>query len=53
VFTRRGPQMATSQFATFCVALAAMILLAGTLYRVELLGKRLDAHLRELRELLA
>jgi heme exporter protein C len=52
VFTSRGPQMATSQFATFCVALAAMILLAGTLYRVELLGKRLDAHLRELRELL-
>ncbi|HZQ66346.1 MAG TPA: cytochrome c biogenesis protein [Gaiellaceae bacterium] len=53
VFTSRGPQMATSQFATFCVAFAAMILLAGTLYRVELVGKRLDAHLRELRELLA
>jgi heme exporter protein C len=53
VFTSRGPQMATSQFATFCVALAAMILLAGALYRVELLGKRLDAQLRELRELLA
>jgi heme exporter protein C len=52
VFTREGPQMATSQFATFCVALAAMILLAGTLYRVELLGKRLDARLRELREAL-
>ena len=53
VFTREGPQMASSQFATFCVALASMILLAGTLYRVELLGKRLDARLRELRELLA
>jgi heme exporter protein C len=53
IFTSRGPQMATSQFATFCVALAAMILLAGALYRVELLGKRLDAQLRELRELLA
>jgi heme exporter protein C len=53
VFTRNGPQMATSQFATFCVALAAMVLLAGALYRVELLGKRLDARLRELRELLA
>jgi heme exporter protein C len=52
VFTRHGPQMATSQFATFCVALAAMILLAGALYRVELLGKRLDARLRELREVL-
>jgi heme exporter protein C len=53
VFTSRGPQMAGSQFATFCVALAAMILLAAALYRVELLGKRLDAQLRELRELLA
>jgi heme exporter protein C len=53
VFTRHGPQMATSQFATFCVALAAMLLLAGALYRVELLGKSLDARLRELRELLA
>ena len=53
VFTRHGPQMATSQFATFCVALTAMLLLAGALYRVELLGKRLDARLRELRELLA
>ena len=53
VFTRHGPQMATPQFATFCVALAAMVVLAGTLYRVELLGKRLDARLRELRELLA
>lgn len=52
VFTRHGPQMATSQFATFCVALAAMVLLAAALYRVELLGKRLDARLRELRELL-
>jgi heme exporter protein C len=53
VFTSRGPQMSTAQFATFCVALAAMVVLAGTLYRVELLGKRLDARLRELRELLA
>jgi heme exporter protein C len=53
VFTRHGPQMATSQFATFCVALAAMVALAGALYRVELLGKHLDARLRELRELLA
>ncbi|HKP19524.1 MAG TPA: cytochrome c biogenesis protein [Gaiellaceae bacterium] len=52
VFTSRGPQMATSQFATFCVALAAMVLLAGALYRVELLGKRLDIRLRELREAL-
>jgi len=53
VFTSRGPQMSTSQFAVFCVSLAAMIALAGALYRVELLGKHLDAKLRELRELLA
>ena len=53
VFTHKGPQMATSQFATFCVALAGMVALAYALYRVELSGKRLDARLRELRELLA
>jgi heme exporter protein C len=52
VFTSRGPQMATSQFATFCVAMAAVLVLAYTLYRLELLGKRLDARLRELREAL-
>ncbi len=53
VFNRDGPQMAGSQFATFCVSLAAMIALAATLYRIELAGKRLDARLRELKELLA
>ena len=53
VFTSRGPQMAGSQFATFLVSLAAMLALAGALYRVELAGKRLDARLKELRELLA
>jgi len=53
VFTREGPQMAGSQFFTFCVALAAMLALFATLYNVELAGKRLDARLRELRELLA
>ncbi|HEX6489814.1 MAG TPA: cytochrome c biogenesis protein [Gaiellaceae bacterium] len=53
VFTLQGPQMAGSMFLTFCVSLAAMLSLAATLYRVELAGKRLDARLRELRELLA
>src|SRR3989454_9305389 len=53
VFTSRGPQMAGSMFLTFCVAWAAMLALASTLYRVELAGKRIDARLRELRELLA
>jgi heme exporter protein C len=52
VFTRDGPQMAGSQFLTFCVAWAALLLLAYTLYRLELLGKRVDARLKELRELL-
>jgi heme exporter protein C len=52
VFTRDGPQMAGSQFLTFCVAWAAMLMLAYTLYRLELLGKRVDARLEELRELL-
>jgi len=52
VFDRHGPNMAGSQFFTFCVALAAMLALFATLYSVELAGKRLDARLRELRELL-
>ena len=52
-FDRHGPEMATSQFATFLVAWAALLTLAATLYHVELAGKRLDARLRELRELLA
>ena len=38
---------------TFCVSLAAMLTLFATLYNLELAGKRLSAHLRELRELLA
>jgi heme exporter protein C len=52
-FTRHGPQMAGSQFATFLVCLAALLTLAGALYRVELAGKRLDLRLRELREALS
>jgi heme exporter protein C len=51
-FNRHGPQMAGSQFATFCVCLLAMLALFGALYQFELAGKRLDARLRELRELL-
>jgi heme exporter protein C len=52
VFTLQGPQMTHSQFLTFCVSLAAMLSLFVTLYNVELAGKRIDSHLRELRELL-
>jgi len=51
-FTSDGPQMAGSQSFTFCVCLAAMLSLFAALYHLELAGKRLDAHLRELRELL-
>jgi heme exporter protein C len=52
-FDRGGPNMAGSQFLTFCVACAAMLALAAALYHLELAGKRLDARLRELRELLS
>jgi heme exporter protein C len=52
VFTRHGPQMSGSMFFTFCVSWAGLLALAGTMYRVELAGKRLDSRLRELRELL-
>jgi hypothetical protein len=44
--------MTGTMFAAFCVSWAAMTLLAFVLYRVELLGKRLDVDLRELREAL-
>jgi heme exporter protein C len=50
VFTRDGPQMTGTMFLAFCVSWAAVTLLAYVLYRVELVGKRLDADLRELRE---
>ena len=53
VFTLKGPQMTHAQFATFCVAMVAMVALFATLYAVELAGKRADADLRELRRLLA
>jgi heme exporter protein C len=53
VFTRDGPQMSGTMFLTFCLAWLAMTVLAYALYRLELLGKRLDSNLRELRELLA
>jgi heme exporter protein C len=51
-FDRGGPNMAASQFVTFCVAAAAMLALAAMLYDLELTGKRLDQRLRELREAL-
>jgi heme exporter protein C len=53
VFTREGPQMTGTMFTAFCVSWAAITLLAYLMYRVELLGKRTDANLRELREALS
>ena len=53
VFTTNGPQMSARMFIAFCVAWAAMLALAATLYHVELAGKRLDLRLKELREVLA
>jgi heme exporter protein C len=53
VFTSNGPQMSGSMFFTFCVSWAAMLAVAAALYRIELTGKRIDARLRELKELLA
>ncbi|MEX1357314.1 MAG: cytochrome c biogenesis protein CcsA [Gaiellaceae bacterium] len=50
---RGGPDMAGSMLATFSVCLAGMLALAGALYANELAGKRLDARLRELREVLS
>lgn len=53
VFTRGGAQMGGSMFLTFCVCWVAMLFLFATLYRLELLGKRLDQRIKELRELLS
>ena len=47
-----GENVPGSMLLTFCVCLAGMLTLAAALYRGELLGKRLDARLRELREAL-
>ena len=48
-----GENVPGSMLLTFCVCLAGMLALAAALYRSELLGKRVDARLRELREALA
>jgi heme exporter protein C len=50
VFTSNvGKNLPGSMLATYCVAQVALLVLAYTLYRVELSGKRLDLRLRELR----
>jgi heme exporter protein C len=53
VLKSTGPSFGGWMLAAFCASLAAMLMLASALYRIELAGKRLDERLRELRELLA
>ena len=53
VFTREGPQMTDEMFAAFCVSWLAITLVGYLMYRAELAGKRTDANVRELREVLA
>ncbi len=53
VFTLHGPNFGGWILVTYCIAQAALLVLAYTLYRVELAGKRLDLRLRELKEVLA
>jgi heme exporter protein C len=53
VFTLHGPNFGGWILVTYLIAQVAMLVLAYTLYRVELAGKRLDLRLRDLREALA
>jgi heme exporter protein C len=53
VFTLHGPNFGGWILVTYCVSQAAMLVLAYTLYRVELAGKRLDGRIKELKEVLA
>ena len=53
VFTLHGPNFGGWILVTYCIAQAAMLVLAYTLYRLELGGKLLDVRLRDLREALA
>jgi heme exporter protein C len=53
VFTLHGPNFGGWILVTYCIAQAAMLVLAYTLYRLELGGKLLDTRLRDLKEVLA
>jgi heme exporter protein C len=53
IFTHEGADLPWQMLVAFLVSLGGMLALASTLYQVELAGKRADASLRELRELLA
>jgi heme exporter protein C len=49
VFTLHGPNFGGWILVTYCVAQAALLVFAHTLYRIELSGKRLDLRVRELK----
>jgi heme exporter protein C len=49
VFTTHGPQMARSMLLAFSVMFAGLLGLAGSLYRTELTGRRIERTLRSLR----
>jgi Na+/H+ antiporter NhaB len=53
VFTLHGPNFGGWILVTYCIAQVAMLVLAYTLYRLELGSKRLDVRLRRLREVTA
>ena len=53
VFKLNGPQFGGWILVTYCIAQVAMLVLAYTLYRIEIAGKRLDLRLRDLREVVA
>ena len=53
VFTLHGPNFGGWILVTYCIAQAALLVLAYTLYRLEIGSKRLDLRLRRLREALA
>jgi hypothetical protein len=53
VFTLHGPRFGGWILVTYCIAQVALLVLAYTLYRLELGAKRLDGRLRELKEVLA
>jgi heme exporter protein C len=53
VFTLHGPNFGGWILVTYCIAQAALLVLAYTLYRLELGSKQLDVRLRRLREVLA
>jgi len=53
VFTLHGPNFGGWILVTYCIAQVALLVLAHTLYRLEIAGKRLDVQLRRLREALA